>query len=221
MRQTRSSAGLLAWVVVGLGILALGVPLAFAQTDVLYVVNDKVGIGTATPVYLLEVDATGVNSAVVTKRTDGATNFMNSTASYAQFGAVTNHPVRILVNSTWRMMLNGDNSLSMASGATCTAGGVWTNASSIALKENIRDLSANEAFSTLEGLNPVRYTYKVDRAESHVGFIAEEVPDLVATKDRKSLSPMDIVAVLTKVVQEQQKTISELKAEVAELKQQR
>jgi hypothetical protein len=32
---------------------------------------------------------------------------------------------------------------------------------------------------------------------------------------------MDIVAVLTKVVQEQQKTISELKAEVAELKEQR
>jgi hypothetical protein len=35
-----------------------------------------------------------------------------------------------------------------------------------------------------------------------VGFIAEDVPDLVSTKDRKGLSPMDIVAVLTKVVQE-------------------
>ena len=28
------------------------------------------------------------------------------------------------------------------------------------------------------------------------------MPELVATKDRKGLSPMDIVAVLTKVVQE-------------------
>ena len=37
-----------------------------------------------------------------------------------------------------------------------------------------------------------------------MGFIAEDVPDLVATKDRKGLSPMDIVAVLTKVLQEQQ-----------------
>lgn len=37
-----------------------------------------------------------------------------------------------------------------------------------------------------------------------MGFIAEDVPDLVATPNRKSLSPMDIVAVLTKVVQEQQ-----------------
>ena len=35
------------------------------------------------------------------------------------------------------------------------------------------------------------------------GFIAEEVPELISTKDRKGLSSMDIVAVLTKVVQEQ------------------
>jgi hypothetical protein len=87
--------------------------------------------------------------------------------------------------------------------------------------ENVRYLTVNDAFSVLEGLNPVRYSYKAAEGESHVGFIAEAVPDLVATKDRKSLSPMDIVAVLTKVVQEQQKTISELKAEVAELTQQR
>ena len=58
--------------------------------------------------------------------------------------------------------------------------------------------------------------------------IAEDVPGLVATKDRKGLSPMDVVAVLTKVVQdqktlleEQQKAIAELKMEVAELKRQR
>ena len=54
-------------------------------------------------------------------------------------------------------------------------------------------------------MNPVKYNYKADKAEKYVGFIAEEVPELVAMNDRKSLSPMDIVAVLTKVVQEQQK----------------
>jgi hypothetical protein len=43
------------------------------------------------------------------------------------------------------------------------------------------------------------------------------VPSLVATKDRKGLSPMDIVAVLTKVVQEQQKTIDELSLKLNEL----
>ena len=56
------------------------------------------------------------------------------------------------------------------------------------------------------------YNYKVDKQEEHVGFIAEDVPDIVATNDRKSLSPMDIVGVLTRVVQEQQKKIAELEA---------
>jgi len=40
----------------------------------------------------------------------------------------------------------------------------------------------------------------------------------VATKDRKGLSPMDVVAVLTKVVQEQQRTIDALRAEIDALK---
>jgi hypothetical protein len=48
-------------------------------------------------------------------------------------------------------------------------------------------------------------------------FIAEDVPDLVATNSRDALSSMDLVAVLTKVVQEQQKTIAELSDRVARL----
>jgi hypothetical protein len=70
----------------------------------------------------------------------------------------------------------------------------------------------------LGGLEPVKFNYKADKEEKHVGFIAEDVPDLVATKDRKGLSPMDVVAVLAKVVQDQQKTIDELGREIAELK---
>ena len=56
--------------------------------------------------------------------------------------------------------------------------------------------------------------YVAEKEEEYVGFIAEEVPELVATKDRKALSPMDIMAVLTMVVQEQQKQIEELKSSV-------
>jgi hypothetical protein len=50
---------------------------------------------------------------------------------------------------------------------------------------------------------PVRYAYKANPQEEHVGFIAEDVPELVARADRRSLAPMDIVAVLTRVVQPQ------------------
>ena len=51
-----------------------------------------------------------------------------------------------------------------------------------------------------------------------MGFIAEDAPELVASKDRKGMSSMNVVAVLTKVVQEQQRTIGELSKAVAELR---
>jgi len=107
--------------------------------------------------------------------------------------------------------------LEMSSGAHVTTGGVWTNASSREYKKDIKELTRDEAMDTLKQLNPVKFSYKVDSEDRHVGFIAEDAPDLVATKDRKGMSPMDVVAVLTKVVQAQQKTINELSEKVAQL----
>ena len=109
--------------------------------------------------------------------------------------------------------------LQMGSGAYVTSGGVWTNASSRKYKQDIRSLTENEAIETLTALRPVHFKYKTDPQESHVGFIAEDVPDLVASTDRKGMSAMDVVAVLTKVVQDQQKTIQELSRKVAALEQ--
>jgi len=102
--------------------------------------------------------------------------------------------------------------LEMGSGAYCSSGGAWTNASSRELKENIRGLTEEEAMAALCALSAMKFNYKIDKEEEHIGFIAEDVPDLVATKDRKSLGSMDIIAVLTKVVQMQQEKIEELEA---------
>ncbi|MEZ5573730.1 MAG: tail fiber domain-containing protein [Halioglobus sp.] len=97
-----------------------------------------------------------------------------------------------------------------------TTGGVWTNASSRELKDNIETLSTEDANEALAGLSPVRYVYKNSRDEEYVGFIAEDVPELVATNDHKSLSPMDIVAVLTTVAKEQKEEISTLRDTLAQ-----
>ncbi len=111
--------------------------------------------------------------------------------------------------------MNSPTHLIQLSGGAYSDGAVWTDASSRALKENINELTVQEAMNTLTGLDPVKFNYKSDKEDKHVGFIAEDVPELVAMKDRKGLSAMDIVAVLTKVVQEQQKTIAELKKKVS------
>lgn len=87
--------------------------------------------------------------------------------------------------------------------------------SSRELKENIAELSGKEAVEALKNLNPVKFNFKADSDKNlHIGFIAEDVPELVATSDRKTLSPMDIVAVLTQALKEQQNTISVLAEKV-------
>lgn len=107
--------------------------------------------------------------------------------------------------------------LQMASGAYVSTGGSWINASSREYKKDIKRLSTQKAIDTLKQLDPVEFAYKTNSQEKHVGFIAEDVPALVATKDRKGMSSMDVVAVLTKVVQEQQRTIAALSNRLATL----
>jgi hypothetical protein len=102
-----------------------------------------------------------------------------------------------------------------ASPAYCD-GGAWVDGSSREVKENIAGLTSAEAMQAFEKLEPVKFNYKHAKEEPRLGFIAEDVPDLVAEKGRKGLSPMDMVAVLTKVVQEQQKALQEQQKEFQE-----
>ena len=113
--------------------------------------------------------------------------------------------------------LHGDV-MTLRSNGNLSIAGTLTQGSSRTLKEQITELSSTEALETLVNLSPVKFKYKADPEKAnHIGFIAEEVPDLVATPDRKGLSAMDIVGVLTKAVQEQQKTIAALTEKVTTL----
>ena len=89
--------------------------------------------------------------------------------------------------------------------------------SSRAKKDDIRALSVEDALAALRQLEPVQFVYETEPNEPYVGFIAEDVPDLVATNDRKGLAPMDIVAVLTQVVQQQQARIDALEQRLGTL----
>jgi hypothetical protein len=105
-----------------------------------------------------------------------------------------------------------------SSGARLDAGN-WVNASSRDVKQEIHQLDRDAAIDAMKALQPVTFAYNGNPAETHVGFIAEEVPDLVATADRKGLSSMDVVAVLTKVIQEQQRAIEDLQTRLQHLEQ--
>ena len=105
--------------------------------------------------------------------------------------------------------VNPVHPIHLAGGAHCFEGREWRNGSSISCKKDVENLPLADALAALRALRPVTFKY-IDGDEARAGFIAEEVPDLLATGDRTSLSPMEIVAVLTRVVQDQQRQIQEL-----------
>lgn len=218
---------------------------SFAPDNALtiYPGNGHIGLGTLTPGAPLHIYGTATGDAFAgmgpAPASGPALNFGYGGASFGRgagffnvrpdaSAAAPNPSLRFLVANVERMIIDNQGFLGLAvanpsspihhsSGAILTAGGTWQNASSRDTKQEIAELAADEAFTALQGLAPVKFAYKIDPNERHVGFIAEDVPSLVAAPDRKSLSSMDIVAVLTKVVQEQQKTIEELAAKVEEL----
>ncbi len=181
--------------------------------------GNQIGIGTDEPTQRLEVngsvqihDRNSNLAGLMITQADGDTGYiMHNRASTLTIGAGSVD--RITIDRDGNVGIGSARPsypLEMASGAHVTAGGVWTNSSSREKKENIAVLTLDDALAALERLEPVHFNYKTDTVEQHVGFIAEDVPDIVATSDRTGLSTMDIVAVLTKVIQAQQRQINAL-----------
>ncbi len=258
--MTRMQSGALGLVVVGVALVVIGVPCAVAQTDVINVVNNNVGIGTSTPTKPLHVVVSGTYDPVLmlqgsnatdsltlkVQHTNGVVGFGIAGATSAFFTTAHQHDAVVfgqpgfnlllgVGGSEWIRITNagkiGINNTSPThlldvgvSGAYCN-GGAWVDGSSREYKQGIQELSTEAAEEAFAQLNPVTFEYKAMPGEGHVGFVAEDVPALVATPDRKGLSAMEVVAVLTKVVQEQksvleqqQRAIAELQAQVAELR---
>jgi hypothetical protein len=110
--------------------------------------------------------------------------------------------------------------------ASLSLTGVWTNASDARYKENIVD--SQYGLAAVMALRPRAYNL-IDQADKpQIGFIAQEmlkvVPEVVESvhnsitdEDRYTLSYGNLVAVLTKAIQEQQAIITALTARVAAL----
>jgi hypothetical protein len=185
--------------------------------------GNQIGIGTTEPKQRLEVNGniqihdqnSSVAGLMITQSSGETGYIMHNRASTLTIGAGSVDRLTIDRHGNLGIgVARPSHPLEMANGAHVSTGGVWTNSSSRERKENIEAITVEEALAVLAGLEPVHYNYKNDSQESYVGFIAEDVPGLVATSDRKGLSAMDIVAVLTKVMQAQQQQIKELEAQL-------
>lgn len=101
--------------------------------------------------------------------------------------------------------------------------GAWVDdtgfhpASSRKFKEQIQDLKSNTAEETLHSMTPVRFNYKIEPGREYLGFIAEDMPDLIASRDHRGITSLDIAGVLVRVVQQQQSTLERQRLKSQEL----
>jgi len=157
--------------------------------------NRNIGIGTATPDVRLHVKGNrirltnaGDNNRFVDLRADGSALDLESRGGDL---FINNH------------------------GLTNTRIKNFVNISSRDFKDRIVDLSSVEAEHLLGELHPVKYRLKSDPHQNpHIGFVAEDLPPLLTTPDRKAYKPTDILAVLTMVIQRLQERINQLTEKV-------
>ncbi len=208
-------------------------------TNTLYLDSSgSVGIGTSTPDANARLDIRStLQNGLLTKCSNANPHYLRveNTAGIfrsgvqgngdAQFGALSpGKGLNLLAGGTSKMSINSSGQVSFgnpppavpvtdammtSTGAHLTVTGVWTDNSSRAAKQDIQPITSKQARDTVRALQPMTYRYKVQPEEPYAGFIAEDVPELVATSDRKSLAPMDFVAVLTKVVQDQDRELTD------------
>lgn len=187
--------------------------------------GNRVGIATADPQQRLDVNGSiqvhdrnsNVAGLIITQASGDTGYIMHNRANTLTIGAGSIDRITIDRDGNVGIgVARPSHPLEMASGAHVTAGGVWTNRSSRFSKENISALAPDDALAAVMALEPVTFNYLAERDERYVGFVAEDVPELLAMGDGASLSPMDLIAALTKVVQEQQHRIDALEAQLAE-----
>ncbi len=196
------------------------------------VTTGSVGIGTSTPDSKFHVlandglvglfESTIIAGLLTIKTSEGSENAVNIiNRPGGHLALATGLSDRVVITKEGNVGIGNASPSERLQVTGNVAAFNFITPSSRSFKENITDLSASEAVETLQNLTPVKFIYKVDsEKDQHVGFIAEDVPDLVANPDRNGLNAMDIVAVLTKVVQVQQKEIAALREEMKSLQQQ-
>ncbi len=117
-------------------------------------------------------------------------------------GSIVNRPLLVIRNNVTTKAYVAANGDMFATSFNPT--------STRTMKDRIVDLDAQKAQAAIRQLTPVEYVYKDDASgEPRLGFIAEDVPDIVANADRKTVPIMDVVALVTKVVKDQQQQIED------------
>jgi hypothetical protein len=170
--------------------------------------NTSGGFNTAFGLSALQTNETGSNNTAIGSLADvGSANLTNATA--IGNGAI----------------VAASNTIQLGNTAVTTIGGqvAWTAASDSRIKKNI--VNSNYGLATVLKLRPVEYNL-ISNDLKQVGFIAQDVqklvPEVVTGKEGDlskgeilGITYSNLVPVLTKAIQEQQKQIEEQNSKIA------
>jgi Chaperone of endosialidase len=181
--------------------------------------DGKIGFGTVSPAYAVELEKTGEDAVFAADRTDGATAILSADANSVQIGSATSHDVALVVNNSSVMTLTGQGNVTLA--------GALSEYSDVNAKKNLALVNGNDVLKRLTGLQIMTWNYKADDANvQHMGPMAQDFyaafglgPDNqhIAALDANGVSLAAIQA-LTQVTTEQDARITQLEDENAELK---
>ena len=203
-------------------------------------ITGNIGAGTATAYTKLQVGAGGdgwtngltIHSTYPTiyfRDTDHRTAMIhvNSNLFYVLRGCSSNDPAGgnswCTYNGAWPLYLNLENNDAVFGGNIYAPAFLYS--SDKRLKRDIKPLAMG--LSEVEKLAPVSFVWTTEQnhGKSDIGFIAQDVekvvPQVVHTDDKgyKSIDYVKLVPVLLSAIQEQQKEIDDLAAEIKKLRQ--
>ena len=204
-----------------------------AGDDALYEDGD-VGIGIGNAIYRLDVEDNVSNGYVA--------RFHNTNTGTTSKGLIVQTGPNVNPNSSvyYALFLDGNGTNIGGIRGDGTGGTMYSTTSDRRLKANIRTF--DQGLATIEKMNPAVYERKTKPGEDEIGFIAQELQEVMplvvggAPTDDVEESPMtvdygritpvlvaaikeqqEIINTLTKRLENQEKLFSELKAEVSKL----
>lgn len=222
--STGVRAALLATFVAGTIIYADTVKAGPTDRLVVEGTSGNIGMGTALPqkqLHILGADTQGTTNNNVQLRIENNA----TTTDFRNMLTLVNNgdPRLVYINSstgvTWsqnpiagafRITRNGSGvfEMSVFEGGNVTIGGILTQSSDKAGKENFKDLNADEVLQALVEMPITEWSYKSSPEERHIGPVAQDFYAAFGLGvDDKHLSPSDVASVSVLAIQAQQKTI--------------
>ncbi len=213
---------------VGIGTIAPGAKLHITDNQnerTLHVEHNFTGLINTDAAFIGGIDASFSSTGLFVLQKDNL-----------GFGSAGTNLINVVSNSVSKMLVNGLGYVGIGnptpaflldvSGTTACAGNVWT--SDLRKKKNIETLSLN-GIDILTKLRPVSFEWKEVLDDgmkgTQMGFIAQELerqlPSIVVTENNtdktKGVKYIELLPILVKAMQDQQKEIEELKLKIEQL----